>query len=219
MSAVIVATVGTVSGSYGAHESAGAQKDAANSAGATQLELDRRAREDNAPWLKAGTAGLNELAGALGLEGYTSKDFTKDPGYQFQLDEGNKGLNASLAARGGLLSGAALKAASKYNQDYASNYYDKRMNRLASIAGVGQTAAGDNASGSRQLGRDLAENQIGAGNARASGYMGMTNAINSGIGTGVNLYQGNQMLKYLKGSGQPEIAVPMTAPSVTWSHQ
>ena len=203
MTWVATAIVGTaVVGGVAANSAANAQESAANAASNTQLEMQRIAREDQAPWLKAGEGGLNELAGMLGIPGYkVSTDWRKDPGYEFQRDEGQKALDRSFAARGNLLSGAALKAASRYNQDYASGAYNQRLNRLASIAGVGQTAAGANSANAMQTGRDVAENQIGAGNARASGYMGMSNALTGAVGTGVSLYQGSQMMNYLKGSG------------------
>ena len=119
-----------------ASKAAKAQTNAANTASATQLHMYDQSREDQAPWRAAGESSLNELAGMLGIPGYTSADWTKDPGYEFQRAEGERGLNRSLAARGGLLSGAALKAASRYNQDYASNAYNQRVNRLSSLAAL-----------------------------------------------------------------------------------
>lgn len=207
-----------IGGGIAAGEAADAQSDAANAASATQWRMYEQSRADQAPWLKAGEGGLNELAGMLRIPGYkVSTDWQKDPGYEFQRDEGQKAIDRSYAARGNLLSGAALKAASRYNQDYASGAYNQRLNRLASIAGVGQTAAGTNSANAMQTGRDVAENQIGAGNARASGYMGMSNALTGAVGTGINLYQGNQLMNYLKGAGQQQMVAPMTAPNVTWA--
>lgn len=86
-----------------------------------------------------------------------------DPGYQFRLDQGDKGIERSAAAKGGLLSGGTASDLSKFNQDYASNEYGNvygrawneytnrynqyenkqtnTYNRLAAIAGLGQTTA------------------------------------------------------------------------------
>jgi hypothetical protein len=52
---------------------------------------------------------------------FSMSDFEADPGYAFRLKEGLKSLDAQAASRGGLISGAALKAAGRYGQDYASN--------------------------------------------------------------------------------------------------
>lgn len=262
--------------------------------------------------------------------GYTKFNFEADPGYQFQLAEGMKGLEASQAARGGLLSGAALKAASRYNQNfaasaYASAYerdrqrqnerygrnvygeasqynryqneeardysrytteenraYDRQYNeemrdysrytteenqaydrqkaeekmaydryiyddttdyarymaqenqdyarftnseindynrwltadqtaytrdytadadyynRLASLAGAGQVASGVNSAGALATGSAVASNQIGAGNAQAAGIVGTSNALTGALSTGLNYYQDQQYLDYLK---------------------
>ncbi len=67
--------------------------------------------------------------------------FRAMPGYQFGLDEGNKQVQASAAARGGLNSGATLKALLKFGQNYADQQgVTPYMNRLAALAGVAQTA-------------------------------------------------------------------------------
>lgn len=56
-------------------------------------------------------------------------NFEADPGYQFRLDEGQKALERSASARGGVLNGGVLKAISRYGQDFASNEYDKAYGR------------------------------------------------------------------------------------------
>jgi len=52
-----------------------------------------------------------------------------DPGYQFRMNEGMKAINASAAAKGGLQSGAALKAAQQYGQGLASQEYGASYGR------------------------------------------------------------------------------------------
>lgn len=47
----------------------------------------------------------------------------------------------------------------------------------------------------------ISNNQTGAGNARASGYIGSANALTGAIGQGYNMYQGNQMLNLLQNRG------------------
>lgn len=62
---------------------------------------------------------------------FTNEDFVKDPGYQFRLEEGERGINRALSARGGFDSGSALKALARYNQDYGSNEFGNAYNRDA----------------------------------------------------------------------------------------
>lgn len=103
--------------------------------------------------------------------------FRNTPGYQFGLDEGNRSVQASAAARGGLNSGATLKALQKFGNDYADQQgYTPYMNRLATLSGMAPTSAGVTA----QLGQNYA-NQVGnnlqnAGQARAQGIYGSANA-------------------------------------------
>lgn len=89
------------------------------------------------------------------------------PGYQFRMEQGNKALERSAAARGGLLSGRQLMAQQRFGQGLASDEYGNQWNRLASLAGIGQTATNN-------LGT------MGANYANAIGNIGMTNAANMG---------------------------------------
>lgn len=71
--------------------------------------------------LKQVTAGSGE-DGWLSTP-YTIDDLNNDPGMQFRSDEGNKALNNSIAAKNGVLSGAAVKQAQAYNSGLASQEY------------------------------------------------------------------------------------------------
>lgn len=141
--------------------------------------------------------------GSLG-RGFTMADFQADPGYQFRMDQAMKALQGSAAARGSLMSGGALRDLDSYSQGLASQEYQNafnrfettqndRYNRLASLAGLGQTA---NASNS-QLGMMAANNQgnylTQGANASAAGYMGMANAATQGMGNWMQYQMYNNM--------------------------
>jgi hypothetical protein len=229
--------VGGAATAYAGRKAAGAQEDAANRATAEQrrqFDLSRadqlkqydQTRKDQEPWMTAGRNSLAQIMFGMGqggefMQSFGAGDFQADPGYQFRLSEGQRGLDNSLAARGGLLSGAALKASMRFNQDSASQEYGNaygrfnndrgtKFNRLASLAGVGQSAtntvgqAGQNTQNSlSQLGMNYANNVgsniMGAGNARASAYVNTGNAINNGISNLTGMYVQNQMLKGMGG--------------------
>lgn len=230
---IAAAVVGGVVASNASKKAAKTQADATRDASDATLQAQREsiefqkeqadlARADREPWRLTGANKLSELAmrtkqGGDLMRTFGMSDFERDPGYQFRLDEGMKGLNNSAAARGGLLSGAALKAASQYNQNFASNEFGNasnrfvanqtnQFNRLASLADVGQTAANQNGQNAMQLGQNvgngmmntagaISNNLIGAGNARASGYMAQSNAWGNALNQGVsawNQYNNNQ---------------------------
>lgn len=103
--------------------------------------------------------------------------FRNTPGYQFGLQEGRGQLESSAAARGGLYSGATFKALQRYGNDYADQQgFTPYMNRLASLAGMGQTANAQNAQMGMNTVQGMGQNLMAAGNARASGLIGQGNA-------------------------------------------
>jgi hypothetical protein len=73
--------------------------------------------------------------GALGVNGpqgtaAAQQAFQAGPGYQFQQDEARKQLEASAAARGGLLSGNAATALQDRGSQIANQEYGNYLNRL-----------------------------------------------------------------------------------------
>jgi hypothetical protein len=145
--------------------------------------------------------------GKYGTAEYTPEMFAKgiDPGYQFRLSEGMKGLERSSAARGGLLSGATLKGIQRYGQDMASQEFTNAFNRyqaertgtlnpFQSLAGMGQTSTNAINNMGMNYANQAGEAYQGAANARASGYVGQANAISGAIGNISNQYYQNQLL-------------------------
>lgn len=156
-----------------------------------------------------GTPGATDPEFGSLARRFAMDDFETDPGYEFRLGEGSKALERSAAARGMLLSGGTLKGLTRYNQDFASNEYgnvynrwnsdnDRLFNRFASVAGVGQTASSQVANNAVTTGNNIAQTQLQAGNARASGYVGQANAITGAVSQGVNGYMSMQYLDALK---------------------
>ena len=217
-------TAGAVSGGLGymgASRAADAQKKAAREALDLQRQMFQYQTAMQQPYINAGNLAQNRLMEYMGLggnqqaEGYGryAKDFgmadyQADPGYAFRLSEGMKALQNQQAARGGLYSGAALKAAEGYGQDLASQEYQNayqryqqnranQLNALSGIMGAGQQAAGVAGNAAGQFGQLGGESLAGYGNARASGYMGGANALASGIGIGANIYSGRQTAEAL----------------------
>jgi hypothetical protein len=143
---------------------------------------------------------------------FTPAQFQADPGYAFRVSEGMKALDRTAAARGGLISGAALRGATRYGQEMGSQEYQNAFNRYqtartntlnpyASLAGVAQSSANTLGSAAGQLGGQIGSNIIGAGNAMAAGQVGSANAIAQGVGQGINFYQGQQYLNRLPNYG------------------
>jgi hypothetical protein len=96
----------------------------------------------------------------------------EDPGYAFRLSEGQKALDRQAAARGGLISGGALKAAQRYGQEMGSQEYGNAYNRALTNynAAVNREATGYN----RALtGYNAAVNREGTGYNRLAAMSGI----------------------------------------------
>ena len=176
-----------------------------------QNRIDQaRINEENkaymAPYRQAGLAGQNQLLTLMGLQGgnagaadfgryakdFQMSDFQQDPGYAFRMSEGLKAMNAAAAARGGLMSGGALKAGQQYGQDMGSQEYQNayqryqtnranQLNPLGALASSGQNAAQNTSATNALYGGQMgdasrayagSQNELGVGGqARASGYL------------------------------------------------
>ena len=194
-----------------ASNAAQTQSDAARYAADLQNKQYEQTRQDQMPWMKAGEAALNQLAPlSANYQKFGMDQFQQDPGYAFRLSEGQKALDSQAAARGGLISGNALRAAQSYGQQMGSQEYQNAFNRyqterqaqlgpLQSLAGVGQATA-------QNLGQSGATNAANVGNyltggaaAQAAGQVGSANAITGGLSSYLNYSQGNNLLNALRG--------------------
>lgn len=199
MSFVAVAVGGTVAGVAGsviqanaAEDAADKQLEAVDKSNALQEKIYNQTREDIQPWREAGVNALSQLSNADFQRDFTVNDFKQDPGYDFRLKEGQKALERSAAARGGLQSGGTLKNIARYAQDYASNEYqnaynrfnadrDRRFNRLSSVAGVGQTASTNLSNAGMNYANQMGQNYMGAANAAGASRIAQGNAIAGGL--------------------------------------
>ena len=197
-----------------ADTAAGASREASAASIGEQRRQYDLSRADYAPYLAAGTGAVNRLGAGVAAGGefgaVTPFDFkydqNTDPGYGFRFSEGMKGLERGAAARGGLLSGAALKGITRYGQDMGSQEYQNAFNRyttgfnantgernqlynrLAGVAGTGQNAVGSvtaqGANMANNIGNAYMTNAANTGNAamaaagiRNSAYGGAANML------------------------------------------
>jgi hypothetical protein len=176
---------------------------------AQKAALDRQIALQE-PFRQGGLTAQNEIMQYLGIGGdknapgygslaksfdetYGGDKFQQDPSYQFRVDEGIKAVNRSAAARGMLESGATLKGLTRFGQREGSQEYQNafnrfqveraaRLNPLQSLMGSGQSASNVMTGATGQFGQNEASNIYNAGQARASGYIGQSNALNQALG-------------------------------------
>lgn len=192
-------------GGAGAGAASRAQERAQREANAAQERMFNRQVELQEPFRQVGVNALPELVEASRYTPFGMEQFQADPGYGFRLKEGLRALENSAAARGGLLSGNAMRGVTRYGQGLASEEFGNafnryqaeraaRLNPLQSLAGMGQSNAATMAQQAGQYGQNMAQGAAAMGNIRASGYMNTANALAGGIGQGLNYYQNQQMM-------------------------
>lgn len=137
-----------------------------------------------------------------------------DPSFQFQMQQGTQALERSAAAKGTLLTGGALKSLARFGQGLASTFDDKyynrdlgqyqmahdifnqnqtgQFNRLSTLAGMGQTSAGQLGNTGSSYGANAGNTMTDIGNAQAAGTVGGANAWNSALGQIANNTQYGQ---------------------------
>lgn len=208
--AAAVAVVGGVMGNNSAKKAAGAQKKAQAKAMKEQKKMYEQSRKDMQPYMESGTLANTDLNMRMGLAGdasnkdygflmkrFNNQEFEKDPGYQWRRDEGNRGIAATQAAKGGLLSGAAAKEASRYNQGFASNEYGQaydrfnndqagQYNKLTGIKASGQSAATSMMEANQGQGDRMASGQLQRGEINSQ-LIGARNANNQNMLSSLNV--------------------------------
>lgn len=168
---------------------------------ASQAAIDEEARQydltraDQAPYREIGGNALAKLTELLNNGGLTSRfagNAASEPGYAFGMREGQRAIDNSASARGGI-GGAALKAGTRYAQDYAGTKYNDAFNRwnqentgiynrLAGISGIGQTATNQVGQAGQNFANAYGDNTVGAANVQSAARMAQGNIYGNMLG-------------------------------------
>lgn len=173
--------VGSAVNAYSANKASKTQ------AGATKAAIGEEGRQfdiayaDQAPYRAAGVDALGKYQAELGRQP-TAEEVMAQPGYQFGQQQGQLGVDRKIAAMGGRVSGRALKAASQFNTNYATTGYSAeyqrgqdRLNRLAALAGLGQTSTQASAAAGANSANAISGLISSQGNATAAGQIAQGN--------------------------------------------
>lgn len=147
----------------------------------------------------SGNQVVNPNAGINQKFNFDPNNLQNTPGYQFALNQGLKGTNNALASQGLGLSGAQAKGLSSFATGLADQTYGNQFNRalstfntnyqvdanrinnLQGLVNTGQNSAAQTGQAA-MAGANNAGNYLTQGaNAQASGIMGASNAVNSGM--------------------------------------
>jgi hypothetical protein len=248
VAAAVIGGVATLGGGLiaagGAKKAANVQAQSAREAQAANERMLERQIGLQEPFRQGGLTAQDEIMKLLGIggdasaEGYGSlakpfgmEQFEQDPGYAFRQSEGMKALERSAAARGLLQSGPTLKGIQRFGQESASQEYGNafnryqiersaRLNPLQSLMGSGQSATNVMTGNVGQSSQNQQANILGAGQARASGYVGQANALGgalSSIGQAASSFPlMNAQMNYFNsfGRGGGSVIQPYAAPGL-----
>lgn len=196
-----------VTGAGGSLLGGHAQAKGAKQASQMNMDMFGTLNQQQQPFLQSGYGANAKLSQLLGVGGdsnsgdygsltksFTPEDYlaNKDPGYEFQRQQGEQALRNAAGAGSGAIGGAALKDLLKYNQDYAGTAYQNAFNRyqtqqgnifsrLSGLLGVGQNAANTSAQVGTTLTGNASNFTAGAGAATGAGIVGAGNSISDGL--------------------------------------
>ena len=211
-------------GANTAKSAADTQAQSAKTANELMYKMYQEQKGLQEPFRGAGLTAQNRLLDLLGLSKNTGTegfgryakdfgmpDFTADPGYGFRLSEGQKALERQAAARGGLISGSALKAATRFGQEMGSQEYTNAYNRyqtnranqlapLGSLLSSGQAAASNTGAAAGSYGAGAGGNITGAGAASAAGQIGSTNALTDALSSYLKYSSSQDMAEAIRQS-------------------
>lgn len=136
---------------------------------------------------------------------FTSPDMYLSPSYQFMLSQGLGQTGNFMNSRGGFNSGNTLKGLTDYaigaaGQGYGQAYdifssqQTNIFNRLADIAGLGQTANAQSAGAGASISPGIANSMMASGTAQGGGTVGSANALAGGINNAGSWYALSKMM-------------------------
>lgn len=207
-----------ISGYYG-NQAAGQQANAENNAANLQYSMFQQQQTNLKPYYQAGYGALSQIQANMPQynKPFTAQDFQAnlDPGYQFRLDQGENAMSRAASASGGAIGGSQLQSLNNYAQNSASQEYQNAFNRyqtqignsynrLASVAGLGQTALGTGTAAGSSAANGISSALAGIGSAQAAGSMATGNAISGGISSGINYYQNQSLINAISGRNSLE---------------
>ncbi len=192
------AAIGGLSSIIGGNQAASATDRASRRATDATMQMYTQNRADLTPYREAGYAALDPIKalflGSPAEQNAAMSNFRTSPQYEFVRNEGLRGLENTGSARGGQLSGNALRGATQFTTGLASGEFNSYVDRLFGIAGLGSNATSQGVSNASHTGDTLAQIYTNQGNARASIYGNTAAGVNDAVQGGLQNWAFNNYL-------------------------
>lgn len=211
MAAGISAIGGAISGGLGflgSKAAAKAQTDASKQAQETTMRMFQQAQAQVAPYAQAGQSVLPTLQKLLTPGPGQTETLSQMPGFQFAQDWGQRAIMNQAARLG--YGGNVLAEGAKFSTGLAQQGFGQLAGLLQNFANMGSSAAGTLGGQATTAGTNLANLQVGAGQAQAAGTMGGMNALAGGIQPLMNMGQLFAMKNMFGGQQQSPLSASMS---------
>ncbi|MGI9485412.1 MAG: hypothetical protein ACR2RF_05930 [Geminicoccaceae bacterium] len=175
IASVAAPLVGGLLGRQAAGRAADAQTAASGAAIGEQRRQFDLIRSDLAPFREQGVNALNQFAASV------LGPLEETPAFQFTRDQGLKAIDQLAGARGKAFSGENIRGAKQFASGLASQEINNQLNRLAGLAGIGQTSTAQGGAFGAGSANAISQLLGEQGAARASGFVGQQNAISDSI--------------------------------------
>ncbi|MFV2055410.1 MAG: hypothetical protein ACC707_03040 [Thiohalomonadales bacterium] len=202
----IGAIAGTIFRQYGAYRAGREAKKGTKNAMRRFEEAQAKTEKEQRPWVDFGLEGMDSYRSAITryekmMDQPTEKgfDYKKTPGYQFRLTEGLKSIGIADGNTQSYLSGAQMKAAQRYAQDYATGdrrgaYQDYLQGRQFDLGmlnnytqtarsqlGIGQRAAEYMSNSYFGFGQQMGSSEMRLGDINAGVHLAQSEAAATGV--------------------------------------
>ena len=166
----------SVVNAFSGQQAAKAQKRAADAANNTIKQQYEQTRSDLQPYRQSGTNALSRYGDLLGMNGQESyskalEGYTQSPFLAQMVQNTQKGVDASSAARGGLFSGATAQAIGDRTGQLYLQDFNNYLGRLGGMADSGQNAAAQTGQFGAQAAAQRGQYYTDRGNANANSIM------------------------------------------------
>ena len=188
IAASVIAAAATIGGTYlatqGAKKVSNDATQTANNNNALARELYGENKAVLSPYVQGGNRAGTAMQSLLSLSedprafDQAFQRYRDSTGYDFAFDEGNRAIQNSAAARGGLLSGNAIKAGQRYGQQAGQSMFQQYLDRLYGQQSQGLSAAGAQAGVSTGFGNQTTANNNAAMETRSNATLSSTGNIN-----------------------------------------
>ena len=143
------------------------------------------------------------------MRDFTAAEIQMDPGYEFGRQQGQQAIDRKISAGGGRISGAAIKAAGQYGNDYATQGYSTaynrknqsrsdRIGRLQSLAGMAVTGAQQVGQAGQVMANNVSNTMQSQGDATAANRLNQGNIWSNAGNQIASLYsRQNSMPSYI----------------------